>query len=36
MAKQGKFHEQAADAVERMEQARALGQQLTFLPDADG
>ncbi len=34
--KQSKFQEQAAVAAERIDQARALGEQLTFLPDTDG
>lgn len=33
LAKANTFQELAAEAVERIEDARALGQQLTFLPD---
>lgn len=34
--KQSKFQEQAAAAAQRIEQAQALGEQLTFLADPDG
>jgi hypothetical protein len=33
MARANTFQEMAAEAVERIEDARAMGQQLTFLPD---
>ena len=36
MANHSKAEEQAREAAKRIEDARALGQQLTFLPDADG
>lgn len=36
MPKRGSYEEQARAAAQRIEDARALGQQLTFLPDSDG